>query len=245
MFRTLALSVVLGAALVSSGIAVVTPGTGAGTSSGRIRRQVRGRRSTGVVGQLKEAHSQIKKLKRQAKGDVQKALAEEAFASYYLARRQLPDAEKRASAAVDMHPAFSVGFRTRALVRMERGNLSGAEEDFRSALSFDGSDTGASGAGGRLLAGATASAPLIKRYLDVDSPRLGPGHLGQTDGCRAGLPDLPAGLPALREEHRHHKSGAGGDPRSGARNGRDEGSARRIAARVGLAGRNRLAQARG
>lgn len=124
------------------------------------------------VGQLKEAQAQIKKLKRQAKGDTEKALVEEALASYYLARRELSDAEKHASAALDMHPAFVVGFRTRALVRVERGDFSGAEEDLRSALSFDGSDT-------KSLRGlveiylarkrSPEALPLLERYLEVDS----------------------------------------------------------------------------
>jgi hypothetical protein len=55
---------------------------------------------------------------------------------------------------------------------MERGNLAGAEQDFRSALSFDGSDT-------RSLRGLVdvyfaqkrdrEALPLLERYLDVDS----------------------------------------------------------------------------
>ena len=124
------------------------------------------------VGQLKEAQAQIKKLKRQAKGDVEKALVEEALASYYLARRELSDAEKHASAAVNMHPALAVGFRTRALVRVERGNFSGAEEDFRSALSFDGSDTKSlRGLAEVYLARKRGpeALPLLERYLEVDS----------------------------------------------------------------------------
>lgn len=123
------------------------------------------------VGQLKEAQAQLKKLKRQAKGDVEKALVEEALASYYLARRELSDAEKHASAALDLQPAFIVGFRTRALVRLQRGNFSGAEEDYRSALSFDGSDSASlRGLTEMYLAGnrGADALPLLERYLRVD-----------------------------------------------------------------------------
>jgi len=123
------------------------------------------------AGQLKEAHALLKKLRRQAKGDAEKALAEEAYASYYLAKRELSDAEKRASAAVDLHPAFSAGFRTRALVRLARGNSRGAEEDFRSALSFDGSDLKClRGLAELYLAQKRDSEalPLLERFLEVD-----------------------------------------------------------------------------
>ena len=123
------------------------------------------------AGQLKEAHAQLKKLKRQARGDVEKALAEEAYASYYLAKRELSDAEKHASAAVDLHPAFAAGFRTRALVRLGRGNSRGAEEDFRSALSFDGSDVKCIRGLAELYLAQKRDGealPLLERYLEVD-----------------------------------------------------------------------------
>jgi len=124
------------------------------------------------AGQLKEADAQIKKLKGQAKGDIEKAMAEEALASYYLARGELSRAESHASAAIDRHPAFSAGFRTRAFIRMERGNLGGAEEDLRSALSFNGSDTKSlRGLAETYLAQKRDpdALPILERYLEVDS----------------------------------------------------------------------------
>ncbi|MBN1504164.1 MAG: S-layer homology domain-containing protein [Candidatus Eisenbacteria bacterium] len=169
------MALVLATALLSLGCRVCEAGDSESRSEERQRQLVAGYETAKYLassGQLKEAHSQIKKLRRQAKGDVEKALVEDALASYYLAKRELPAAEKHASAALDLHPAFSVGFRTRALVRVLRGDSLGAEEDFRSALSFDGSDL-KSLRGLAEIYQAHDRGPealrLVYRYLELDS----------------------------------------------------------------------------
>jgi tetratricopeptide (TPR) repeat protein len=93
------------------------------------------------TGQLDVASSQLRQLERLAKTDVQRAMANEANASLYLARRELVSAEKRASAAIRSCPSLASGYRVRALTRRERGNISGAVQDFRSALVLEPDDT--------------------------------------------------------------------------------------------------------
>jgi tetratricopeptide (TPR) repeat protein len=122
-------------------------------------------------GRLKEANAQIKKLRKRAKGDLEKAMAEEALASYYLALRELSKAENHASAAVDKSPAFSAAFRTRAFIRRERGRLAAAEQDFRFALSFNGADTKSLRGLAELYLAEKRNPEaleIIQVYLDVD-----------------------------------------------------------------------------
>lgn len=123
------------------------------------------------TGQLKQASALLKKLKRAAKTDEEKGMVEEAFASYYLADGKLAKAERHATLAVAKHPTFAAAFRTRALVKKERGNLVEAEEDLLLALSHDESDTKSL----RCLADIYAAdnrrfeaLSVLERYLEVD-----------------------------------------------------------------------------
>jgi len=123
------------------------------------------------IGQLREAYSRIKKLKGAARTDEEKAMFEEATASYYFAKKDYARTERHATRAIQVNPTFSAAFRTRALVRREVGNVVGAEEDFRFALSFEGADTKSlRGLAEIYLAQGTSfeALSILERYLTVD-----------------------------------------------------------------------------
>jgi hypothetical protein len=88
------------------------------------------------IGELKEASSHLKRLGRIARGSLEKTMVNEARASLYLARGELRRAEELASKAVDSNPSFAPAHRTRAMVRQEKKDMSGAIDDFKSALAL-------------------------------------------------------------------------------------------------------------
>ncbi|KPJ59472.1 MAG: hypothetical protein AMJ46_11200 [Latescibacteria bacterium DG_63] len=88
------------------------------------------------IGELKQAVSHLRKLRRTARNGLEKAMVNEARASLYLARGELRRAENLASEAVKASSSFAPAYRTRALIRKEGGDLVGAVDDFTSALAL-------------------------------------------------------------------------------------------------------------
>ncbi len=88
------------------------------------------------IGELKEAASHLRRLRRLARSGLEKAMVNEARASLYLARGELRRAEEHATKALNARPSFARAHRTRAIIRKERGDLPGAIDDFKSALAL-------------------------------------------------------------------------------------------------------------
>ncbi|UCF79386.1 MAG: tetratricopeptide repeat protein [Candidatus Eiseniibacteriota bacterium] len=124
-----------------------------------------------LIGELKQAASQLKKLKRSAKSSLEKAMTNELAASLYLARAELRRAEDTATRAIEAERTFSVAHRTRALVRKERGDVEGAIQDFLSALALSPDDLESlRGLAETYLSQGQVEASLsvLGRFLEVD-----------------------------------------------------------------------------
>jgi tetratricopeptide (TPR) repeat protein len=124
------------------------------------------------IGQLEEAASQLKNLERQAKTDVEKAMANDTKASLHLARRELVSAEEYASRAIRAYPFLASAYRVRALTRKERGNLSGAIQDFKSVLVLEPNDTESLRGLAEIFVGQSKiseTVSILERFLQVDS----------------------------------------------------------------------------
>ena len=124
------------------------------------------------TGQLETADSQLRQLERLARTDVQKAMANDAKASLCLARRELVSAEKYASIAIRDYSSLASPYIVRALTRKERGNLSGAIQDFRSALVLGPNDTESLRGLADILVGQNEileAVRVLEMFLQVDS----------------------------------------------------------------------------
>jgi tetratricopeptide (TPR) repeat protein len=124
------------------------------------------------TGQLDRATSQLKKLERKAKSDVERAMVSDTKASLHLARHELVSAEEDASRAIEVFPSLASAHRVRAFARRERGNLSGAVEDFRSVLAIEPGDTESLRGLAEILIAQNRiveSVRILERFLQVDS----------------------------------------------------------------------------
>ena len=122
--------------------------------------------------QAEKAASQLKKLERKAKTDVEKAMISDARASLHLARREFVSAEEDASTAIRVCPSLVSAYRVRVLARRERGNLSGAIRDLESVLVLEPSDTESLRGLAEILIDQdeiSKAVTILERFLQADS----------------------------------------------------------------------------